>query len=533
MRALFHPGLFTAHDIWHQVIRFYYYSQSVNNGHLPPNWIYNLAKGFGYPLFFFSYHLPWLMGILILKVGLNFFDTLKILFFLSYLISGISMYFFMLNLVKDRVAALTSSILYLWLPYHFMVIFVGASMGIAFIFAFLPIVFWGITLISAENGLGVPILSLGLSGIILSHFMHLIFLFPIILIFSTWALANSPRKTVILKRISAGIFLAILISGFYLIPAYYYSKLTKVYTESGYSELYRRNFLNLTQLLYSRWGYGPIINNAKSSEISFQLGITQWLVLIIIIIMILTKKLSKSYTHLSLNLLFGFTIYIFLILDYSKFVWAFLVKLISLDFPFRLILPATFIATIFAGIILVNVQKRLRIILSIILILISLYTNRNHTKVNQYTIYPLKTYLDSELSITTNTFNEYLPIKADPKLLDKPWKEIFGMNLSFSNTKKGTDFIAFDVEIPYSQKVAFGQFYFPGQLLYVDNKIAQFDIDTRGLIATQLTPGPHTILIKYQETSLVKFSKILTLIGISIVFQFLIKQITIRRKAGF
>ncbi len=531
MRALFHPGLFTAHDIWHQVIRFYYFSQSVNDGHLPPNWIYNLAKGFGYPLFFFSYHLPWLMGILILKMDLNFFDTIKILFFLSYLISGISMYFFMLNLVKDRTAALTSSILYLWLPYHFMVIFVGASMGVAFIFAFLPIVFWGITLISTDNELGVPILSLGLSGIILSHFMHLIFLLPIILIFSAWALANNPRKTVILKRFFAGIFLAVIISGFYLIPAYYYSKLTKVYTESGYSELYKRNFLNLTQLLYSKWGYGPIINNAKSSEISFQLGIAQWLVLIIIIIMVLTKKLSKSYTHLSLNLLFGFIVYVFLILDYSKFVWAFLVKFISLDFPFRLILPAAFISTIFAGIILVNVQKRLRIILTIILILISLYTNRNHTKVNQYTIYPIKTYLDSELSMTTNTFNEYLPLKADPKLLDKPWKEAFGMDLSFSNTKKGTDFITFEIKTPYTQKVSIGQFYFPGQLLYVDNRLAQFDTDTKGLIATKLTTGPHTILIKYQETPLVKFSKLLSLIGILAILQLLTKQINIRKKA--
>lgn len=29
MEALFHPGLFTAHDIWHQVVRLYYYSQKV------------------------------------------------------------------------------------------------------------------------------------------------------------------------------------------------------------------------------------------------------------------------------------------------------------------------------------------------------------------------------------------------------------------------------------------------------------------------------------------------------------------------
>ena len=83
IKALLSPGLFTAHDIWHQVVRFYYYSQAVNDGQFPPYWIEQLAKGFGYPLFLFSYQFPWIIGFFFLRIGLGFFNTIKMLFFFS------------------------------------------------------------------------------------------------------------------------------------------------------------------------------------------------------------------------------------------------------------------------------------------------------------------------------------------------------------------------------------------------------------------------------------------------------------------
>ncbi len=99
MKALIHPGLFTAHDIWHQVVRLYYYYQGISDGQIPPVWIGQLANSFGYPLFLFSYHLPWIIGIPFLEIGFDIPNTLKILFFLSFLTSGFSMYFFAKNLL--------------------------------------------------------------------------------------------------------------------------------------------------------------------------------------------------------------------------------------------------------------------------------------------------------------------------------------------------------------------------------------------------------------------------------------------------
>lgn len=102
IKALFYPGLYSAHDIWHQVARFYHYSKAVSDGQIPPYWIGNLANGYGYPLFFFSYHLPWILGLPFLGLGISIPETLKILFVFSYILSGIFMYLLVNGILKTK-----------------------------------------------------------------------------------------------------------------------------------------------------------------------------------------------------------------------------------------------------------------------------------------------------------------------------------------------------------------------------------------------------------------------------------------------
>jgi len=523
MKALLHPGLFTAHDIWHQVVRLYYYFQGINDGQLPPYWIGQLANNFGYPLFFFSYHLPWLIGVPLLKLGLNIPDTIKIIFFLSYAISGITMYFFVNSLLKNKTSALLTSILYLWLPYHFLTIFVSASIGIAFVFAFLPLILLGIHLTKEESKLGIPILAAGLSGIILSHIMHLVFLLPVILFFLLWEITQTGKKFHFLKDICLGLLLGTLISSFYLIPAAYYNQSTKIHQETGFYDLYKRNFININQLLYSRWGYSPIVNNAKNGEISFQLGIAQWISTAALLFLIILRKLSQKNLSLSFYILISFAISIFLMLDFSAFIWKPLVRIVAVDFPFRFLLPATFIASVCAGIVLANANKGWQSFILISLTLVALYTNRNHLNVNQYTNFPISTYLELETEITTNTFNEYLPLQADTKLLGKPWNEVQGEKLSVSNLKRATNLLSFDLNAAKETTASSGQFYFPGQTLYLDNKVVDFSIDKEGRISFKVPEGTHTVMIKYQETPLIKLSKSLTIIGIFLMIFLLFK----------
>lgn len=528
-KALFHPGLYTAHDIWHQVVRLYYYSQAISDGQFPPYWIGQLANGFGYPLFFFSYHLPWLIGEVFIKSGFNIFDTIKSLFFLSYLASGITMYLFVNSLLKNKLSALLTSILYLWLPYHFLIIFVGASIGIAFIFVFLPLVFLGISQIKEQKIIGIPTLALGLSGIILSHIMHLVFLAPLILIFSLWAFLQTGRKVRFLTNIIFGALLGILISSFYLLPAIIYSPQTRVSQESGFATLYQRHFVNFQQIIYSKWGYGPIVNNAKNGESSFQLGFAQWAAVLALTSLLLLGKIKTGKT-LGIFTLAAFALSVFLMLDYSKFIWVSIIKFVNLDFPFRLLLSATFAATICAGVIIVNLKPALKVLFMIFLISIALYTNRNHINVNLYTDFPLNSYLDLESEITTNTFHEYLPRLANAKLLNKPYDAVTGESIKASNIKQTTNILSFGIQAQKETEVSVGQFAFPGQTVFVDGKFENFKTDNDGKISFKLNPGAYIVETKYQESLVIQISKALTLIGIIAAVIIFLKGVFIQKK---
>lgn len=514
MRAFFHPGLFTAHDIWHQVVRFYYYNQAINDGQFPPYWIGQLANHFGYPLFFFSYHLPWIIGIFLLRIGFDIPGAIKTLFFFSYFLSGITMYIFVNNLFKNRLSALLAAILYLYLPYHFLTIFVSASMGIAFVFIFLPLIFLGIHLLSEEKNIGISILAIGFAGIILSHIMHLVFLFPITILFLIFNLIKNKRRFNFLINLGFGLFLGSLIAAFYLLPAIYYNQDTRVHQETGFYDLYKRNFINFNQIVYSKWGVSPIVNNAKNGEISFQLGIAQWIALLALIILFLSNKITKPYRNLCICLFLSFTISIFLMLDFSKPVWEFSVKYLTVDFPFRLLLPATFIASICASLVLINVNKKLQIFVFILFIIVALYTNRNHMGINQYTNFPITTYLDLESERTTNTYNEYLPIKADAKLLNRPWNEAKGSFFNASDTMQTTNSLSFHINVTKKGVISTGQFYFPGQTLYLDQQKININLDQAGRVSLIAPEGTHEVVVKYKETPTIRASKLLSIIGI-------------------
>ena len=133
--ALFHPGLFTAHDIWHNVARLYHYHHAVLDGQFPPYWVSSMAEGFGYPLFFFSYHLPWLVGQPFLFAGLSVPVVTKILLFLPHLLSGLTFYLGAYLTTHNRPASLLGSLLYLWAPHRFLIPLVSpppASPGLLF-----------------------------------------------------------------------------------------------------------------------------------------------------------------------------------------------------------------------------------------------------------------------------------------------------------------------------------------------------------------------------------------------------------------
>lgn len=516
-KALFNSGLFTGHDIWHQVARLYWYTKAIQDGQFPPYWIANLGNEVGYPLFFFSYHLPWLLAQPIIWLGFNVLDTIKILFILSFLLSGFFMYLLVNSIAKSRLPALLSSILYLWTPFHFLNIFVFASIGTCFVFAFLPLLLLGIYKLTVSSKLGTLFASVGLSLTLLSHAITFFSLLPLIFFFTLIQTIYTKNKLAYVLKLSLSVILGTGLSAFYLLPATYYKNLTQI-SNGAFSQLYLNNFLSFKDIIYSRWGFG-------TNDFSVQLGVINWLIILIGTHILLANKFHKE-TLLKRYFLFLFPVFIFNLFmtnKYSSALWQVLTKVIALDFPTVFLLSATFISAFFAGLTITSFKKKTRVLLFLFLVFGALYTNRNHLRVNQYTNFSLEDYLGAET--TTNSYHEYFPKEADLKLLEIDQNyTVLPKDIVVSGRQLNTKGLSFSVELPEEREVSTKQLAFPGIKTSIDKRETLYKTDSFGRVLVNIPKGKHSVKVYFQETLIIILSKYLSLFSAIILLYSITKS---------
>src|SRR3989339_1816123 len=84
-KALLHPGFYSSHDGEHQLVRQYIFDQGLRDGQIPVRFSRQLYNGYGYPLFMFTYRLPFYAGEMLRLTGFSFVDAIKAVFFIAYI----------------------------------------------------------------------------------------------------------------------------------------------------------------------------------------------------------------------------------------------------------------------------------------------------------------------------------------------------------------------------------------------------------------------------------------------------------------
>ena len=136
------PGLPKTHDgIW-AVIRLAEMHREVREGQIPPRWAGFLNHGYGYPLFLFTYPLPYYAGEILHAAGFGVVDAMKILFILTIAGSALTFYIFARS-VWGIWGALLSTTLYLYAPYRLVNLYTRGSIGELAAGVFFPWLFFG------------------------------------------------------------------------------------------------------------------------------------------------------------------------------------------------------------------------------------------------------------------------------------------------------------------------------------------------------------------------------------------------------
>lgn len=453
IKPLFTPGFFPIHDDT-QVARVFEMGKALKSGMFPVRWVADLGYGYGYPIFNFYAPLAYYFGGFLTLAGFDALLATKIMIGIGVVLAGIFMYFLARNLWGE-IGGVVTAIFYMYAPYHAVNIYVRGAIGELWGYAFLPLVFYGLW--------KFPLIgSIGFAGVILSHNLTALMAMPFLVIF---ALFHSKRYTLY------AIFLGLLLSAFYWLPALFEMKYTNVTSQIGGGANFRDHFVCIQQLWDSPWGFGGSIKGCLDG-LSFKIGKLH------IITSIFSFLMALFFIRRIVWFLFGgFLISIFLMTEISKDLWEAIPLMAFLQYPWRFLLLASFFSSVLAGSLawLIREQKLRYTYVGTILLLLLFF----NIKLFQPQTILHKTYLDYT--------NEYA--------------------LKWTASKISDEYLPVNVKLPIS---------------YVD--IPKKNVNEKSVVVTvenhkslferykdQLPP------LRFEQTNLEKFANILSIIGVGIL----------------
>lgn len=494
----FKKGYFETHDGTWMIIRSTAFHQALSSGQFPVRFVDRLNSNYGYPVLNFVYPLPFYLLEIPIILKFSYETSFKALFVISSLFSTVLM-FWALSQRFSKLASLSGAVLYFYTPYRFLDLYVRGSIGESVSFAIIPLVLGCIFKISNGNKLFLPLLSISVALLILSHNVLAILFLPIFLLVSF--LITGKGKLKVFTAFAIGL----LVSLYFWLPAIYdlrYVDSERIKTPDITSQL-----ANITDLIFPRWGYGPAIDTADG--LSIQLGILSFFV---VIGALLTRFKSKASTKLIDLLLIIFLVSALLMTNKALFFWKNMPYVDIVQFPWRLLSVTTFISAFLASHLVDAVRKKkligLLIIVSSILLTFSYTTPKAFIQNND------GYYATNE--DTTAIRDEYLPIwvknkqevRAHEKLIVGEDTQITEQQIRPNNYKAL-------IKTQNDTLVTVNTVYFPGHFAKVDGNTVKINYDNEyGLIRVPLLKGKHEVIIKYGRTPVHLASEILSLLAL-------------------
>lgn len=336
--SILNNNYFTMHDDQH-IARLYLLVTGIQQGSLFPRWVDMLGFGHGYPLFNFYPPLIYYVSSVFYFLGFSLIWSIKLMIISGFLLSATGSYLFIRKMM-GRLPAILGSTVYTYFLYHSIMVYVRGALAEFFTLAILPFVFLGLYKLSQKiNWQNSIFLAASFSLLILTHpliafpsiiFIGLFFIFLFIM--------NNDKLKLLLFSIAGGV-LSLGLSAFFWLPSMVERKFTFVDSILT-KELanYQDHYVFLSQLWYSPWGYGGS-TKGLSDGMTFQLGKVPILLISLSIIFgtfyLLKRKKIDEILKTYLFILFSLFVSLFMMTEYSSFIWNGISFLWYIQFPWR------------------------------------------------------------------------------------------------------------------------------------------------------------------------------------------------------
>lgn len=524
----FHQGFFPTHDGEWTVVRLADMFRTVRDGQIPARYSEYLNMQYGYPLFNFAYPVPYYIGLIFVLLKTGFVSSIKILFVLSTVLSGIGMYLFASRLWKSTIAGLVSTILFLYLPYRMVDLYVRGSLGETVAFAIVPFMFWTMYLAIEKKSIFYSLLSGLLLGLLIpSHNIMSLLFAPIYLVFGVFLARTFGWNRLIFVGIS--FLLGILSSAFFWLPAIAEKHLILLATiPIADRSLY---FVDIKQLLFPSWGYG--IPTDAQNGFTYQLGIPHLLGFIVtigaVILAFRSKKNKKEhYLVEAATLLLGMAMMgVIFMFSFTAPIWELLPLLSEINYPWTLIGPVGFLLSVSAGFWVS--QKHLRV-LAIGLPLLTIVLVVPYARPSGYVDRGEGFYITN--MATTTSSKEYTPLWVKELPEQPPVQKIVVTegDAVVQSVNSASNFVSFTIDAKSETVFRINTIYYPGWKLFVNGRESEIRYTNQlGVMEATVPIGTHVVEAKFTETPLRMTANIITLGSILVSVGYII-FLLIRKK---
>lgn len=512
--TLLHPGLPKTHDGQDHVARIANFYLNLTEGNFIPRWAPLLNWGYGHPILMFLYPLPSYIASVFHALGFNLVDSVKIVFGLSFILSGLAMYVFVKSMF-GRYAGFTAGILYMFAPYRFVDLYVRGAIGEHVAFIFPPLVCYFLYQASkTKSPYPVTLGALSLAGLLLSHNAVSLMFLPVFLLFVIYLLyGNKKRRFFILQTVLIFIFGGML-SGFFLFPAFLEGKYTlrDIVTENEYLS----RFETLSRFIYSPWDFGG------SGIFSVQVGLLHWVVTLFqpVLIYIFYKRKKLKFAIFTTGVFLAFLFSLFLMTAYSSSIYETLTILQKFQFPWRFLTLTVFLTSVMGGLLIFILKDRLKLIAVLLITTGAIFASSSYWQAHSYLSYA-EDFYTSVYKGTTDT-GESAPIWSVRFMLKESehrTEVVLGRavvtELERSSTARKYEIIARE-----PSRIVENTLYFPGWRVLVngaEESIEFQDPNHRGLITYLVPEGKNDVSIFFENTKLRSFSEYATIVGVLVM----------------
>ncbi len=484
--SLLRPGFFKSDDGEWMVIRASAFYQALREGQFPVRFLERLNFGYGYPVSNFLYPGFLYLSVLFRLLSFSFVASIKIIFGLSMIFSGV-LCFLWLNKLFDKYSALVGGLIYVYLPYHLYDLYVRGSIGEMLALALVPFILWQI---ERKSFFWTTI---GISSLILAHNTLALLFLPIIITYMLFDVFVSKEKhKPLIYKYSSILILSFGSSSFFWVPA-----------------IIDLQYTIFSKTTVSAWGsYFADIN---------LIGLTTILALILTGALFLLKKIRISKHRLTLMIFIIGLVSLFFAVPISAPLWSIL-PVSFIQFPFRF-LSVTILCTAFLSACIFSVlSNKISVALAPVFLFSIIFSVFLYISPKEFVARDNGFYVTNEA--TTTVKDEYMPrwVSQKPTKHYVSKVEIISGKVKMQNIKQNSKEIRLEAQVESTAKMRVNTVYFPGWDVFINGRKSVIDFSNKqGVIEFNLEKGSNAVYVVFHETPMRLLTDLVSLASLIIL----------------